>query len=398
MKKKISIVGGGTSALFFAAFIDTNKYDVTIYEKQKTLGRKFLVAGDGGFNLTHSEDISELVKRYTPDDFLKKALYQFTNMDMVNWLGTIGIPTFVGSSKRVFPQKGIKPIQVLEVIKSTLKSRGVKFEFNKTFTNWGAGNNLVMNKDERVKSDINIFALGGASWKVTGSDGLWTEPFENKNITIKPFVAQNCSFHIDWERAFIEKNEGLPLKNIAISYDGHTQKGEVVITRFGLEGNAIYGLSPHIQNELLSQKSCCVFIDFKPTVSKEVLLKKYAGSTLNVTQTLKRVVKLSSTQLDLIKTYVSKDNYLKPNILIDHIKAFPLTINACGPIDEAISTSGGIDRLSLNNNFELKSVSDNYCIGEMVDWSAPTGGYLIQGCASMGVSLARHLNDNSNDS
>ena len=392
MKKSISIVGGGTGALFLAAFLDHDKYQITIYEKQKSLGRKFLVAGDGGFNLTHSEPLDNLKLRYTPSEFLETCLIYFTNEDLVKWLASIGIPTFIGSSKRVFPEKGIKPIAVLKSIESHLIKKKLKFKFNKTFTGWNENGHLIFNSSEIIKSDVNVFALGGGSWKVTGSDGMWLDTFTKHGIKTTPFKASNCAFQIVWDKEFITVYDGQPLKNISISIGETQQKGEVVITKFGLEGNAIYALSPMIQTQLSERQEASISVDFKPTLSSKVIIDKIKNSNLNVTQTLKRVLKLTAAKVYLIKNHLTKEDYLDSQILADLIKNYPLQITAPAPIDEAISTSGGILLSEVHSNYELVEMKNNYCIGEMLDWDAPTGGYLIQACASMGVYLAHNLN------
>ncbi len=392
MKKSVSIIGGGTAGLFVAAFLDADLFDITIFEKKASLGRKFLVAGDGGFNLTHAEDITDFTQRYTPPGFLKNALHQFTNEDLRKWLSSIDIPTFIGSSKRVFPEKGIKPITVLKSIESFLVKNKITFQFNSTFTGWNEKDQLIFNSTEQIQSDFIIFAMGGASWKVTGSDGKWLDLFSNNGIKTKPFQAQNCAFHIDWSKEFLDKNEGTPLKNISISIEDQHQKGEVVITKFGIEGNAIYALSPKIQDQLALKKEATVFVDFKPTLSATVLLKKLKHSSLKTTQTLKQTFKLGTATVDLIKNSLSKEEFLDDSFLIKTIKKFPLKIANSAPINEAISTSGGIHLDAIDEHFEFIRLKNNFCIGEMLDWNAPTGGYLIQGCASMGVYLAKLLN------
>ena len=240
MKKTIAIIGGGPSSFLLAAFLDIEKFDITIYEKNKTAGRKFLVAGKGGFNVTHSEPMEALIKRYTPDDFLEKTLRSFTNTDFRNWLEQIGIPTYIGSSKRVYPKEGIKPIEVLNAMLKNLKEKGVKIKYNQTFSDWNANNNPIINT-KALKTDYTVFCLGGSSWKVTGSDGSWLDTFSEKGVKTIEFQASNCGYQIDWKSSFIQKHEGTPLKNIAIYCNDLVQKGEAVITNFGLEGNAIYG-------------------------------------------------------------------------------------------------------------------------------------------------------------
>ena len=393
MRRELAIIGGGTAGLFLAAFLNTDIYNVTIYEKKASLGRKFLVAGDGGFNLTHSEELSSFKSKYTPSSFLDIALDHFSNTDLIEWLLGIGIPTFIGSSGKVFPEKGIKPIEVLKCIEAYLKEKNVKFKFNKTFSDWGEENSLEFNSNEFIKADYTVFALGGGSWKVTGSDGSWLDVFNKKGVSTLPFKSSNCAFRIKWPEKFIQNNEGKPLKNISISLQNKVQKGEAVITKFGIEGNAIYGLSPEIQEALVIENQVVVHADFKPTLSLSTLIEKLALSRSKTTVTLKEKIKLSRTVIEIIKVTLTKEEFLDVEVLAKFIKKFPLTIIDLAPVDEAISTSGGINLNAVDSNFELKKVKNNFCIGEMLDWNAPTGGYLIQACASKGVYLAHQLNN-----
>ena len=392
MKKQISIIGGGPSALLLAAFLDTNKFDVTIFEKNKSLARKFLVAGKGGFNLTHSEPIETFLKRYTPTNFLDKTLLNFTNTNFRNWLAQIGIPTYVGSSKRVYPKEGIKPIEVLNAIIKLLKNKGVKIQYEHTFSGWNKEDKPIINS-KVINSHYTIFSLGGSSWKVTGSDGSWLNTFSEKGINTTKFKASNCAYQINWDTEFIKKHEGIPLKNIAINCNGVIQKGEAVITKFGIEGNAIYGLSPEIRKQLAISSKATVFIDLKTSFTRDKVLNKIMFSKYrNTTEILKKELKLNTAQIDLLKTYLSKETYLNKELLAKSIKKFPLEIIGTSVIDEAISTIGGIQIEELTENFELKKLPNQFCIGEMLDWDAPTGGYLLQACASMGVYLADCLN------
>lgn len=393
MKKSVSIIGGGPAALILAALLDCNKFKVIIYEKNKTLGRKFLVAGKGGFNLTHSEPIGELIARYTPPHFLEKALLAFDNEDFRQWIDSIGIPTYIGSSKRVYPESGIKPITVLNAILDVLDKQGVAIEYQHTWKGWTNENDIVFNTDTTVKSDYTIFAMGGGSWKVTGSDGSWLDLFERESIPTVPFQSSNCAYRVNWPEDFILEHEGSPLKNIAISCLNKKQKGEAVITRFGLEGNAIYALSPQIREELESHQKATIFLDLKPTLLYDDLLQKIKKSTFKKTsETLQKEVKLSPAQIGLLKKYLSKETYLNPELLAQNIKKLPIEITDTSLLNDAISTTGGIQLIAVDENFQLKNKNRNYCIGEMLDWDAPTGGYLLQACFSMGMHLARHLN------
>ncbi|PCI33264.1 MAG: aminoacetone oxidase family FAD-binding enzyme [Flavobacteriaceae bacterium] len=392
MKKSVAIIGGGSAGLLLASFLDTALFDVSIYERKKSPGRKLLVAGKGGFNLTHSEPIDNFVKRYHPAGFLDPALRFFDNTALRSWLNKLGIPTFVGTSKRVYPIKGIKPMEVLQKILDELKSNNVCFNYEQLWTGWNEKKQLTFASGLEVQADYVVFAMGGGSWKVTGSDGTWSELFKAKGITILPFRAANCAFNIDWKAAFIQEYGGAPLKNISISCGEKKCKGEVVLTNFGLEGNAIYALSYEIQSALAKESRATISIDLKPHFSEEEILKKLNGSHKNTTKILLDVLKLSKAQVQLIKTVISKEEYLYKPSLSKAIKSLKLTVNKAATIDEAISTMGGVSLNQVDANFKLSRLSNHYCIGEMLDWNAPTGGYLLQACFSMGAFLAAHLN------
>mgnify|MGYP006145529775 CR=1 FL=1 len=393
MKKSIAIIGGGPAALMCAAFLNTDKFEVTIYEKNKSVGRKFLVAGKGGFNLSHSEPIDKMTARYSPASFLNDALLNFDNTHLRSWLLALKIPTFIGSSKRLYPEKGIKPIEVLRSILAWIKNNEVRVVYQHVWTGWDA-DSLVFNTDVKVNPDITIFALGGKSWSITGSDGSWLNTFEDQGISTKPFQVSNCAFGVPWNKEFIAQYSGSPLKNIAISCLGIRQQGEVVLTKFGMEGNAIYALSPQIRGLLSEIGTATVFIDLKPRVSIETLVQKFKRSVHHKTSDiLKKDLNMSSLQIALVKRYVSKADFMDTNLLMEHIKSLKIDLVASAPIEEAISTVGGVDLHSLESNFKLKNKKQTYCIGEMLDWDAPTGGYLLQACFSMGVALARFLNE-----
>ncbi len=393
MKKSVSIIGGGPAAFLLAAFLDPQKFNVSIFEKNKTLGRKFLVAGKGGFNLTHSEPIAQLIERYTPSDFIQEALLDFDNDDFQKWIDLMGIPTYIGSSKRVYPESGIKPIAVLNAILDVLNKRGVAIQYQHSWKGWNANHDLIFNDSTAIKADHTIFALGGGSWKITGSDGTWLNLFHNKGVDVVPFKASNCAYAVNWESNFIDTFEGTPLKNIAISCGDKSQKGEMVITRFGLEGNAIYAISPQIREELNNKQKATVYLDLKPTLSYDDLLQKIKKSNIKKTsEKLQKELKLTPAQVGLLKIFLSKETYLNSELLAQNIKKLPIEISASALLDEAISTTGGIKLNALDDNFQLKMMENHYCIGEMIDLDAPTGGYLLQSCFSMGVYLARHLN------
>jgi len=393
VKKSVSIIGGGPSAMILAAFLDTKKFDVHIYEKNKALGRKFLVAGKGGFNLTHAEEIISMKQKYSPKGFLDLALDNFDNTSLRQWLDAIGIPSFIGTSHRVFPVKGIKPIDVLTKIKNLIEQKNVSIYYGHE---WDSSiyKGIKFKNGQSLDSDYIIFALGGASWKITGSSADWTQYFQKHKVDLKPFMPSNCAYQIKWPSTFIKQYEGEPLKNITLSVGNITQKGEVVVTQFGVEGNAVYACSPEIRTQLNAKNIATVAIDLKPHLSKDQIISKFQNSkSKNTTQILREVIKLSKLKIGLLKHFITKDQFLDTNVLIDHIKSFELVITDFAPIDEAISTVGGIALSEVDDHFQLRKLPNHFCIGEMLDWDAPTGGYLLQACFSMGVWLAKYMNE-----
>ena len=391
--KRLTIIGGGASALMLAAQLDTKKYSVKLFDKKKTVGRKFLVAGEGGLNLTYNTTLDDLIDQYFPRAFMAPVISQFTNQDLVTWLKSHDISTFTGSSNRVFPEMGIKPIEVLNKITAIISAKEIEFQLDTKWEGWNKEGQLCFEHIEDVATDIVVFALGGASWKVTGSDGSWKNCFEKKGLRVQPFQAANCAFEVDWNENFIAIHEGKPLKNIALSFENQFSKGELNISKFGLEGNAIYPLSRRIQEKLIEGENVVINLDLKPTMTIDQLKAKYKRSRqAKVTGILSKDLNLDRTSIGLLKQFCDKNTFSNPELLVPTIKSVPIIIKSAGELDEAISTIGGIALDELDEHFQLKKIPNSYAIGEMLDWYAPTGGYLLQGCFSMGFVLAKYLN------
>ncbi len=391
--KKIAIIGGGPAALMLAAQLDTKKYKVTICERNKAVGRKFLVAGDGGLNLTYNSSIEDLLSKYHPIDFMAPIIEKFTNQDLIKWCNEHEIPTFIGSSDRVFPDLEMKPIEVLNKITEAVAKNKVDLHLETTWAGLNEDGGLVFEEYEDAMFDMVVYAMGGASWKVTGYDGFWAEDFEDLDIKVVPFRAANCAFSVDWNPNFINTHKGKPVKNVALTYQDHVSKGELVITDFGLEGNALYPLSQKIQDTLLTEKSTIVHLDLKPTMTVDQIKEKYKSSTLEkATDILRADLNLDRAAVGIIKRFSDKETFLNPDLLAEIIKAIPVVLESADELDKAISTLGGISLDEIDHNFELKKIPNSYAIGEMLDWYAPTGGYLLQACFSMGYVLAEHLN------
>lgn len=392
--KNIRIIGGGPAALMLVAQLDTEKYKVTLCEKKKAMGRKFLVAGEGGLNLTYNSSLEKLINHYFPSEFMDPIIRQFTNEDLISWFNYHGVPTFIGSSNRVFPDLELKPIEVLNKIVDYISTKEIETQLDTKWVGWNEEGHLCFEESEDVACDIVVFALGGASWKVTGSDGAWAKTFEERGMKVKPFRAANCAFGVDWNKNFIATHEGKPLKNIALTYNNHISKGELVISKFGLEGNAIYALSQKIQESLLSEECVVVHLDLKPTMTVDQIRAKYKNSQLSkVTDILKKDLNLDRTSIGLLKQFSDKDTFMDSDLLTKTIKSVPIVIQSADELDKAISSLGGIALEEIDENFQFKKIPNSYAIGEMLDWYAPTGGYLLQGCFSMGFALAKYLNE-----
>ncbi len=399
MKPKIAIVGGGAAALSFATNIDHTIYDISIFEKKNRLGSKLLVAGKGGFNLTHSEELKDLILRYSPTSFLKKALLFFDNKALRRYMKEIGIETYIGSSGRVFPVKGIKPIIVLKKIEKKIAAKQIPVYYNMNWKSISKVENILRlsfsfkGQSITKEFDFVIFAIGGASWKVTGSKGDWISQFSKHDINTIPFAPSNCALKVNWPSTILNNCSGKYIKNLSAKINHDSYLGEVVITDFGLEGTPIYALSKEARLTLNQNVNPVLKIDFKPNVTLGVLLNKInQKTTKNWSNRIEKNLNLTKTQMRLIKAYTTKEEFMSTQLVCKLIKNFPIQIESLASLDEAISTVGGIDLEEVNEFFELKKLPSVFAIGEMLNWDAPTGGYLIQGCFSMGQYLAKYFN------
>ncbi len=393
--KQVLIVGGGAAGLFAADAL-SNSHEVTIIEKGPAIGRKFLVAGQGGLNITNNCGGTELFGKYTPEGWMNRFLNDFGPAEFRKWLSDLGIPTFVGSSGKVFPEKGIMVIDVLNKIKRRLEERNVRILTGHTFTGFDAQGNITLMYDNSaviLKTTRLILALGGASWPQTGSDGAWKDILFSAGIPVKPFQSSNCGINIQWPEAIIRNHEGKPLKNIQLTAGNVFVKGEALITEYGLEGNAVYALIPELRTCINKGQKALIRIDFKPAVSVEQLLKKFIGQSMS--RDYAKAFNLSSEQMAIIKAYTTKEEFLDPGRFVGKLKDLEIQIDSLRPVEEAISVVGGIDPEEINEDLSLKKYPWITVIGEMIDWDAPTGGFLLQGCFSMANYAARAINNYS---
>lgn len=389
--KIIRIIGGGPAGMMAALELSTT-HEVHLYEKGKTLGRKFLVAGKGGFNLSNQATGKDLYDQYDPLHLFSVLLQQFDTQKTREFLEKLGIPTYIGSSGRVFPEIGIKPIVVLNALKNKLIAQGVQLYFEHEFVDFNTKKIYFQTPTEThtYPFDDCIFALGGASWSVTGSKGDWLEIFQKKGIHTTPFAPSNCGLHIQgFNPQLIAQFEGIPLKNIAIRCHNKTVKGEAVLTNYGLEGNAVYPIAAIARKQLETHKKTAVFLDFKPFNTHEELLQKISSQTR--TKNYSYLFKLSKVQLGILKNFTDKKTYTTPTLFVEKLKNLEIPIVGLRPIDEAISTVGGISMDAINSDLSLKKIPNIYIAGEMFDWDTVTGGFLLQGCFATGHAVAQNI-------
>jgi uncharacterized flavoprotein (TIGR03862 family) len=389
-RKRIAIIGGGPAGLI-AADVLAPLHEVHLYEQGKSVGRKFLVAGQGGFNLTNSVDGAELAAMYTPPGFLDEALTEFGSAALRNWLLDLGIETYVGTSGRVFPKKGVKPIDVLNALRARLVERGVRFHLEDTFVGFDAETNAISERDgarTSLQAHFTLFALGGASWSVTGSTGTWPALFAPRGIEAAPFGASNCGVEVAWPPAFVRDHAGKPLKNVRIQAGDRSSFGEATITAHGLEGNAIYPVVPVVREALVSNAQAMLRLDLKPNNTTEQLLDKIAGKE---PKNYAAALNLDRAAFALLKAFTTKERFFSPFALAQDLKDVHVPVTALRPIEEAISTVGGIRTEDLAPDFSFKRYPNLFALGEMVDWDAPTGGFLLQGCFAMGHHAARAI-------
>lgn len=382
---QIIIIGAGPAGLMAAQILAEKGFKVHVYEQNKAAARKFLVAGNGGFNLTHSEEIENFVQKYDAAE-IQDIVRQFDNQKVISWLADLGITTYVGSSGKIFPTKNFKPIQVLNAWLNALESLGVVIHYGQRFVNFDDSFVYFCGNDNEIKVRYSklILAMGGGSWKKTGSDAKWMDVLAQKNIQITSLQPANSGYNTDPK---LHHLEGQYLKNIEVSFGENKRVGEIVFTKYGIEGSPVYYLNRFTRKHHFP---LTVHLDLKPNLTEAEILKELQGRDNN-TSVLKKKLKLSATAINLLKT-LDKESYTSPEILAGRIKQFQIEVLSFRPIDEVISTSGGVSFSALNSNLELIGFPNVYCAGEMIDWEAPTGGYLLQACFSTGFWVGNSIN------
>ncbi|MDB5490196.1 MAG: NAD(FAD)-utilizing dehydrogenase [Micavibrio sp.] len=394
-QKTIAIIGGGPAGLMAAEILATAGMAVTIYDHKPSVGRKFLMAGRGGLNLTHSEDFEPFMQRYgsaAPNRL--PAIQNFTPTQLRQWCEDLGQETFIGSSGRVFP-KSLKASPLLRAWLERLNALGVTINLNHHWTGWD-NDALTFTTPQgpiTVKPDATLLALGGGSWAKLGSDGSWTELLKNKGIPVAPLRPSNSGFTVQWSDILKTRFAGQPLKTVTLSYGNQTIPGDMMITETGIEGGPVYALSSALRNDLDAEKPATLHIDLKPGLTPDAIRQKLStprgGQSFSTY--LQKSLGLPPISINLLRECAGDCSAMGPDKLARILKALPLTVSGTASIDRAISTSGGVTFDSIDENYMLKKLPGIFVAGEMLDWEAPTGGYLLQACFSTAVAAANGI-------
>jgi uncharacterized flavoprotein (TIGR03862 family) len=360
-------------------------FQVTLFDAKPSVGRKFLVAGKGGLNLTHAEPLADFARRYAGPDqapgVWQQLLAGFDPSALRQWAAALGVATFEASSGRVYPT-AMKAAPLLRRWKERLRALGVKFEMNHRCCDLQPGlpHRLSFENGDSYTSDAVIFALGGGSWPQTGSDGRWVEFFKNGGIAVQPLQAANCGWEHPWPAAVLALAEGQPLKNLVVRAGDVAVCGELMVTRYGLEGGALYQLGATLR----AMPQPVITIDFKPTFSGEQLVAKMQSVKRDFLAQAAIRWKLSAA----LQAILAQTEWHNAVVLAQAVKSYPIELGQARPLAEAISTAGGVAWKELDAGLMVKRWPGVFVAGEMIDWEAPTGGYLMQGCFATGSRAA----------
>ncbi|QNM97064.1 TIGR03862 family flavoprotein [Chitinimonas koreensis] len=391
---RVAVIGGGPAGLMAAEVLAAGGAAVELYDAMPSVGRKFLLAGVGGMNLTHSEPREPFLARYGAREAeLTPLLAEFSPARLCDWVHGLGIDTFVGSSGRVFPAD-MKAAPLLRAWLHRLKAAGVAFHVRHRWLGWDADGALrfAAPAGERLaRPDATVLALGGASWQRLGSDGAWLPLLAARGVDVAPLVPANCGFDVGWSAHFRDKFAGAPLKSVALAFTGpdgrrFERRGECVVTAGGIEGSLVYAASAALRDAIAAHGSATFALDLAPDRSPERIAAEVAHprGSRSLSSHLQSKVGITGVKAGLLRECLDREAYADPARLAAAIKALPVTVRAPRPIDEAISSAGGVRFEALDAALMARAVPGLFCAGEMLDWEAPTGGYLLSACFASG--------------
>jgi len=395
---RVAIIGGGPAGLMAAEVLGQAGVNVDLYDAMPSVGRKFLLAGVGGMNITHAEDYAAFVSRYGERaGDLRPLLDAFSPDSLREWIHGLGIDTFVGSSGRVFPSD-MKAAPLLRAWLKRLRESGVQLHTRQRWLGWdehGALRIAGPQGETQVEADATLLALGGGSWARLGSDGAWVPLLQNRGIAIAPLQPANCGFEVaGWSEHLREKFAGAPLKTVSLALPGEApRKGEFVLTATGIEGSLVYALSAPIRNTINRDGVATVLLDLLPdrTLTQIASALARPRGSQSMAKHLHRQLKLDGVKAALLRELTDATTFQAPQALAAAIKALPIRLVRPRPLDEAISSAGGVPFEDLDEGLMLRRLPGVFCAGEMLDWEAPTGGYLLTACFASGRAAAEGM-------
>jgi uncharacterized flavoprotein (TIGR03862 family) len=395
---QIAIIGAGPAGLMAAEVLAQGGAKVTVYDAMPSVGRKFLLAGRGGLNLTHSEPLPQFLARYgSAAPYLKAAIGVFPPQALRAWSEALGQPTFIGSSGRVFPQ-AFKASPLLRAWLRRLDSIGVQFALRHRWRGWDDAGRLSFQTPDgmrAVEASATVLALGGASWPRLGSDGSWVEALAAKGVAVSPLRPANCGFTVAWSDVFRDRFQGQPLKGIALSFGEHVLRGEAMITAAGIEGGAVYALSASLRETVLARGQATLHVALRPDLDRSDLAARLAAprAKQSFSNWLRKAGHLSPVAIGLMQEAAITSGVSLSSLpaaeLAAWINAVPVQLDGVAPMARAISTAGGIGFDELDDDFMLRRLPGMFAAGEMLDWEAPTGGYLLQASFATGAAAGR---------
>jgi uncharacterized flavoprotein (TIGR03862 family) len=395
---RAAVIGAGPAGLMAAEVLAHGGAGVTVYDAMPSAGRKFLLAGRGGLNLTHSEKLPQFLARYREaEPRLGAAIEAFAPDRLREWSEALGQPTFVGSSGRVFP-KAFKTSPLLRAWLRRLDSSGVQFAFRHRWIGWDENSRLLFQTEDgarAIEAGATVLALGGASWPRLGSDGAWVKALAERSVAISPLRPANCGFTVAWSDVFRDRFEGQPLKGVALTFGPHMVRGEATITRTGIEGGAIYALSAELREAIEKSGEATLHVALRPDSDRNDLTTRLSAprGKQSLANFLRKAAQLSPVGISLLQEAAIGSNTslssLSPQRVAELINAVPIRLKGAAPIARAISTAGGISFDELDADFMIRRLPGVFAAGEMLDWEAPTGGYLLQASFATGAAAGR---------
>jgi uncharacterized flavoprotein (TIGR03862 family) len=394
--KTVAIIGGGPAGLMAAEVLSHAGVKVALYDAMPSVGRKFLMAGKGGLNISHAEDFEIFLARYAERRaYLEPMLTQFPPDTLRTWVQNLGIDTFVGSSGRIFPTD-MKAAPLLRAWLQRLRRAGVVFHVRHRWLGWIDDDNTRLRfatpeGEQLVKADAVVLALGGGSWARLGSTGAWVQVLQQRGVAVAPLKPANCGFDVGWSDYFASRFAGLPLKSVTLSFSDANglrfcQRGDLVMTNTGIEGGLCYAASALLRDQCAATGSAVIYLDLSPDKDVPSLIASLARprGKDSMANHLRKRLGITGVKGGLLREIITETAFNDPATLAATIKALPIKLRAPRPLDEAISSAGGVLFEAMDDHLMLHALSGVFCAGEMLDWEAPTGGYLLTACFASG--------------